>query len=127
MPEPEAMAVSAYYAAANRYESMKYRRCGASGIRLPVLSLSFWHNFDAAVPIERQREIVLRALDLGVTHLDLANNSGPPPGSAEENLGRILATDLRRYRDELIFSSKASYDMWQGPYGECGSRTACWK
>ena len=122
MPEAEGLSAIPYTAAPDRYRSMTYRRCGASGILLPALSLGFWHNFGGAAPIDRQRAIVLRAFDLGITHLDLANNYGPPPGSAEENLGRILSTDLRPYRDELIISSKAGYDMWPGPYGDFGSR-----
>jgi L-glyceraldehyde 3-phosphate reductase len=122
MPEVEGLPANAYTAAADRYDSMAYRRCGASGIQLPALSLGFWHNFGGAVPLDRQRAIIFRAFDLGITHLDLANNYGPPPGSAEENLGRILGTDLRPYRDELIVSSKAGYDMWPGPYGDFGSR-----
>jgi L-glyceraldehyde 3-phosphate reductase len=111
-----------FVAAAGRYEKLAYRRCGASGLMLPALSLGFWHNFGGDAPIERQRDIVLRAFDLGITHLDLANNYGPPPGSAEENLGEILAGDLRSYRDELVISTKAGYEMWPGPYGEFGSR-----
>ena len=124
MPEPRSHAPTAlaYAAAPARYDAMQYRRCGASGLMLPVLSLGFWHNFGGQAPLDRQRDIVLRAFDLGVTHLDLANNYGPPPGSAETNLGRILATDLRPYRDELVISTKAGYDMWPGPYGEWGSR-----
>jgi L-glyceraldehyde 3-phosphate reductase len=121
MPESQAEA-AAFLAAPDRYDKMQYRRCGASGLMLPALSLGFWHNFGGDAPLERQRDIVLRAFDLGVTHLDLANNYGPPAGSAETNLGRILATDLRPYRDELVISTKAGYDMWPGPYGEWGSR-----
>ncbi len=109
-------------AAAARYDRMPYRRVGRSGLRLPSLSLGLWHNFGDARPLDRQRAIVHRAFDLGITHFDLANNYGPPPGSAETNFGRILATGLGRYRDELIVSSKAGYDMWPGPYGEWGSR-----
>ncbi|WFF03081.1 L-glyceraldehyde 3-phosphate reductase [Micromonospora sp. WMMD964] len=111
-----------YLAADDRYDSMTYRRSGRSGLRLPAVSLGLWHNFGPDRPFERQRDIVRRAFDLGVTHFDLANNYGPPPGSAEENFGRMLATDLRAYRDELIISSKAGYLMWPGPYGEWGSR-----
>ncbi|MET8356396.1 L-glyceraldehyde 3-phosphate reductase [Micromonospora sp. NPDC005171] len=111
-----------YLAADDRYDSMTYRRSGRSGLRLPAVSLGLWHNFGPDRPFERQRDIVRRAFDLGVTHFDLANNYGPPPGSAEENFGRMLATDLRSYRDELIISSKAGYLMWPGPYGEWGSR-----
>jgi L-glyceraldehyde 3-phosphate reductase len=101
---------------------MPYRRCGRSGLKLPVISLGLWHNFGHTRPWQVQREICRRAFDLGVTHFDLANNYGPPYGSAEENFGRILATDLRPYRDELVISTKAGYDMWPGPYGEWGSR-----
>jgi L-glyceraldehyde 3-phosphate reductase len=101
---------------------MTYRRAGRSGLKLPAISLGLWHNFGDARPIERQRDITRRAFDLGVTHFDLANNYGPPPGSAEENFGRILGTDFRRHRDELVVSTKAGYHMWNGPYGEWGSR-----
>ncbi|MCI4064444.1 L-glyceraldehyde 3-phosphate reductase [Micromonospora sp. R77] len=111
-----------YLAAEQRYDSMTYRRSGRSGLRLPAISLGLWHNFGPDRPFDRQRDIVRRAFDLGVTHFDLANNYGPPPGAAEENFGRLLATDLKPYRDELIISSKAGYDMWPGPYGEWGSR-----
>ncbi len=111
-----------FVAAAGRYETMLYRRAGNSGLQLPALSLGFWHNFGHETSTGRQRAIVRRAFDLGVTHFDLANNYGPPYGSAEENLGRILRSDLRRYRDELVISTKAGYDMWPGPYGEWGSR-----
>ena len=111
-----------YVAAADRYERMQYRRCGRSGIQLPAVSLGLWHNFGHDRPLDDQRAIVRRAFDLGITHFDLANNYGPPYGSAEENFGRVLATDLAPYRDELIVSSKAGYDMWAGPYGEWGSR-----
>ncbi|WP_166983783.1 aldo/keto reductase [Paramicrobacterium fandaimingii] len=106
----------------SRYDSMRYRRAGNSGLRLPELSLGLWHNFGDERPIETQRAIVRRAFDLGVTHFDLANNYGPPAGSAESNFGHILATDLAAYRDEIIISSKAGYYMWPGPYGEWGSR-----
>ncbi|MEU4643060.1 L-glyceraldehyde 3-phosphate reductase [Micromonospora sp. NPDC023814] len=111
-----------YLAEDDRYETMTYRRSGRSGLRLPAISLGLWHNFGPDRPYERQRDIVRRAFDLGVTHFDLANNYGPPPGAAEENFGRMLATDLRAYRDELVISSKAGYLMWPGPYGEWGSR-----
>ena len=111
-----------YVAADNRYESLRYRRCGRSGLLLPLLSLGLWHNFGGERPFETQRAIVRRAFDLGITHFDLANNYGPPYGSAEENFGRLLATDLRPYRDELVISTKAGYDMWPGPYGDHGSR-----
>jgi L-glyceraldehyde 3-phosphate reductase len=109
-------------AAADRYERVPYVRCGRSGLRLPRLSLGLWHNFGNSTSFENARDMVLRAFDAGITHFDLANNYGPPPGSAEENLGRLLATDLADYRDELIVSTKAGYLMWPGPYGEWGSR-----
>jgi L-glyceraldehyde 3-phosphate reductase len=111
-----------YIAAADRYESAPYRRCGRSGILLPEVSLGLWHNFGDERPMDTQRAIIRRAFDLGITHFDLANNYGPPYGSAEINFGRILREDLRPYRDELIISTKAGYDMWPGPYGEWGSR-----
>jgi len=105
-----------------RYSRMTYRRTGRSGLLLPAISLGLWQNFGDDRPLQTQREILLRAFDLGVTHFDLANNYGPPYGSAEENFGRVLASDLGPYRDELIISTKAGYDMWPGPYGEWGSR-----
>ena len=105
-----------------RYDAMPYRRSGRSGLVLPAISLGLWHNFGDDRPLETQRAIVRRAFDLGITHFDLANNYGPPYGSAEANFGRILASDLRPYRDELIISTKAGYDMWPGPYGNGGSR-----
>jgi L-glyceraldehyde 3-phosphate reductase len=105
-----------------RYDSMTYRRCGRSGILLPIISLGLWHNFGSVDPFEESRAMVLRAFDHGVTHFDLANNYGPEPGSAEETFGRILGRDLRDHRDELIISTKAGYRMWPGPYGEWGSR-----
>jgi L-glyceraldehyde 3-phosphate reductase len=108
--------------AADRYEKTPYRRCGRSGLRLPAISLGLWHNFGGVDAFETGRAIVRRAFDRGVTHLDLANNYGPPPGSAEEAMGRILDLDLRPYRDELVLSTKAGYLMWPGPYGEWGSR-----
>jgi L-glyceraldehyde 3-phosphate reductase len=111
-----------YRADPARYESMSYRRCGRSGVRLPVLSLGLWHNFGDDRPWETQRDICRRAFDLGVTHFDLANNYGPPYGAAESNFGRILATDFAAHRDELLVSTKAGYDMWPGPYGDLGSR-----
>jgi L-glyceraldehyde 3-phosphate reductase len=111
-----------YVPAPDRYQSMSYRRSGRSGLRLPLISLGLWQNFGAQRAYSESRGVVLRALDLGVTHFDLANNYGPPYGSAEETFGRILATDLRSHRDELIISTKAGYDMWPGPYGEWGSR-----
>jgi L-glyceraldehyde 3-phosphate reductase len=112
----------AFAAADDRYDAMTYRRCGRSGLQLPAVSLGLWHNFGDDAPLERQRAILRRAFDLGVTHFDLANNYGPPYGSAERNFGTILAQDLRPYRDELVISTKAGYDMWPGPYGEWGSR-----
>ena len=118
---PETM-TSPYLAAADRYEAMPFRRVGASGLRLPAISLGLWQNFGDDRALATQRAIVRRAFDRGVTHFDLANNYGPPYGSAEANFGRILASDLRAYRDELIVSSKAGYDMWPGPYGDHGSR-----
>jgi L-glyceraldehyde 3-phosphate reductase len=111
-----------FLAADDRYASMTYRRCGRSGLRLPALSLGLWHNFGHDRPYETSRAIARRAFDLGITHFDLANNYGPPYGSAEENFGRMLRDDLRPYRDELVISTKAGYDMWPGPYGEWGSR-----
>jgi L-glyceraldehyde 3-phosphate reductase len=111
-----------YLAADDRYSRLPYRRCGRSGIMLPEVSLGLWQNFGDGKPIEEQRAVIRRAFDLGVTHFDLANNYGPPYGSAEINFGRILREDLRPYRDELIISTKAGYDMWPGPYGEWGSR-----
>src|SRR5258708_14041371 len=106
----------------HRYEQMTYRRCGQSGIELPMISLGLWQNFGDDTPISTQRAIIWRAFDLGVTHFDLANNYGTPYGSAETNFGRILAEDLRPYRDELLISTKAGWDMWPGPYGDFGSR-----
>ncbi len=106
----------------DRYRRLAYRRCGRSGLQLPAVSLGLWHNFGHDRPLDLGRAIVRRAFDLGITHFDLANNYGPPYGSAEENFGRLLATDLRPYRDELVISTKAGYDMWPGPYGEWGSR-----
>jgi L-glyceraldehyde 3-phosphate reductase len=111
-----------YVPAADRYDSMAYRRCGRSGLLLPPISLGLWQNFGGTRPIETSREIVRRAFDLGITHFDLANNYGPPYGSAEETFGCLLASDLAAYRDELVISTKAGYDMWPGPNGEWGSR-----
>jgi len=111
-----------YLAQSTRYEQMKYRRCGKSGIKLPEISLGLWHNFGHVDRFEVSRQIVLKAFDRGITHFDLANNYGPPPGSAEENLGRMMQNDLRPYRDEMIISTKAGYLMWDGPYGEWGSK-----
>jgi L-glyceraldehyde 3-phosphate reductase len=114
--------VVTYIAAAGRYESIPYRRCGRSGIQLPEVSLGLWHNFGDDRPLENSRAILRRAFDLGVTHFDLANNYGTPYGSAETNFGRIVREDFRPYRDELIISTKAGWDMWPGPYGDGGSR-----
>src|SRR5882672_10727412 len=106
----------------DRYSRMLYRRSGRSGLKLPAVSLGLWQNFGNTAPFDRQRATVLRAFELGITHFDLANNYGPPYGSAEENFGRIFSKDLAGHRDELVISSKAGYDMWPGPYGEWGSR-----
>jgi L-glyceraldehyde 3-phosphate reductase len=111
-----------YRASADRYQPMPYKRSGRSGLKLPVISLGLWHNFGGVDRLENQRAILRRAFDLGITHFDLANNYGPPPGSAEENFGRMLDKDFRPYRDELIISTKAGYYMWPGPYGEWGTR-----
>jgi L-glyceraldehyde 3-phosphate reductase len=111
-----------YTAANDRYNLLPYARCGRSGLQLPRISLGLWQNFGDSAPWENCREMVLKSFDRGITHFDLANNYGPPPGSAEENFGRILAADLAAYRDELIISTKAGYLMWPGPYGEWGSR-----
>ncbi|MBN1402402.1 MAG: L-glyceraldehyde 3-phosphate reductase [Anaerolineae bacterium] len=111
-----------YAASGNRYDTMHYRRCGRSGLKLPAISLGLWHNFGGVDAYENGRAIVRRAFDLGVTHFDLANNYGPPPGSAEETFGRIMRDDLAPYRDEIIVSTKAGYGMWPGPYGDLGSR-----
>ena len=111
-----------YQAHPARYESMEYRRCGRSGLKLPAISLGLWHNFGDTTLLDNSRQLLHRAFDSGITHLDLANNYGPPPGSAEENFGRILREDFLPYRDELIISSKAGYTMWDGPYGDWGSR-----
>jgi L-glyceraldehyde 3-phosphate reductase len=108
--------------AATRYDGMTYNRCGRSGLRLPAISLGLWHNFGGTSAFEDGRAMIHRAFDLGITHFDLANNYGPPPGSAEESFGRVLATDLKPYRDEIVVSSKAGYEMWPGPYGDWGSR-----
>ncbi len=116
------MIADVYAPAADRYDRMVYNRSGRSGLQLPALSLGFWNNFGHDHPLDNSRRIVRRAFDLGVTHFDLANNYGPPYGSAEENFGTLLRQDLRPYRDELIVSTKAGYDMWPGPYGEWGSR-----
>src|SRR6266852_419635 len=111
-----------YRPSETRYDTMLYERCGRSGLKLPAISLGLWHNFGGVDAFEDSRAMVLRAFDLGITHFDLANNYGPPPGSAEETLGRILRHDIALYRDELIISTKAGYLMWPGPYGEWGSR-----
>jgi L-glyceraldehyde 3-phosphate reductase len=108
--------------AADRYEAMVYNRCGQSGLKLPAISLGLWHNFGGVDTLENQRAMLRRAFELGITHFDLANNYGPPPGSAEENFGTLLRQDLRAWRDELIISTKAGYTMWSGPYGDWGSR-----
>jgi L-glyceraldehyde 3-phosphate reductase len=122
MPFNARLAPSRYTPAEDRYESMLYRRCGRSGLLLPAISLGLWQNFGDDRPIERIRAILRRAFDLGITHFDLANNYGPPYGSAEKNFGRILAEDFAGLREELVISTKAGYDMWPGPYGEWGSR-----
>ncbi len=117
------MTMQAYYqASAERYDSMVYRRCGRSGLKLPVISLGLWHNFGETTLHETKRDMCLTAFDAGITHFDLANNYGPPHGSAETAFGQILTQDLAPYRDEMIISTKAGYDMWSGPYGEWGSR-----
>lgn len=112
----------AYRASDDRYDEMMYNRCGRSGLKLPAISLGLWHNFGGVDVFENARTMILNSFDLGITHFDLANNYGPPYGSAEENFGRILKTDLVGYRDELVISSKAGWDMWPGPYGNFGSR-----
>jgi L-glyceraldehyde 3-phosphate reductase len=114
--------MTVYVPSDTRYDSMRYNRCGRSGLMLPAISLGLWHNFGGVDVLENARAMIWRAFDLGITHFDLANNYGPPPGSAEESFGKILRQDLSRYRDELIISSKAGYLMWPGPYGEWGSR-----
>ncbi len=111
-----------YQASNTRYQAMEYRRCGRSGLKLPAISLGLWHNFGDETQVENSRQLLHHAFDLGITHFDLANNYGPPPGSAESNFGRILKEDFLPYRDELIISSKAGYTMWDGPYGDWGSR-----
>ncbi|RCW50822.1 aldo/keto reductase [Paenibacillus prosopidis] len=111
-----------YVAEQNRYTDMKYNRCGKSGIKLPAISLGLWQNFGGNQPLENSREMILKAFDLGITHFDLANNYGPPAGSAEETFGQVFKKDLLSYRDELLISTKAGYYMWEGPYGEWGSR-----
>lgn len=111
-----------YQASDKRYQSVPYRRCGRSGIKLPIVSLGLWHNFGGVDVFENMRQMVRTAFDLGITHIDIANNYGPPPGSAEENFGRLLKQDFAPYRDEMIISTKAGYYMWPGPYGDFGSR-----
>ncbi|EKK5268601.1 L-glyceraldehyde 3-phosphate reductase [Cronobacter dublinensis] len=111
-----------YQADPARYTTMEYRRCGRSGLKLPAISLGLWHNFGDATRVDTSRQLLRRAFDLGITHFDLANNYGPPPGSAESHFGRILKEDFVAYRDELIISTKAGYTMWDGPYGDWGSR-----
>ena len=111
-----------YNASDSRYQTMQFRRCGRSGIKLPLISLGLWHNFGGVDTLSNSREMLLRAFDLGITHLDIANNYGPPPGSAEESFGRVMARDLKPYRDELFISTKAGWGMWPGPYGDWGSR-----
>ncbi len=111
-----------YLPSSRRYDAMEYRRCGRSGLKLPAVSLGLWHNFGHVDVLENCRNILHLAFDAGITHFDLANNYGPPPGSAEENFGRFLASDFRSYRDELVISTKAGYHMWEGPYGEWGSK-----
>ncbi len=122
MPFDPRLGFDRYGPAADRYDSMPYRRCGRSGLKLPAISLGLWQNFGDDRPLATSRAILRRAFDLGITHFDLANNYGPPYGSAEINFGRIFAEDFRPYRDELLISTKAGYDMWPGPYGEWGSR-----
>ena len=121
-PKPGSRDVTSYLPAEDRYQSVPYRRCGRSGLLLPAVSLGLWQNFGDDRPIDTQRAILRRAFDLGITHFDLANNYGPPYGSAETNFARILHTDFRDHRDELVISTKAGWDMWPGPYGDLGSR-----
>jgi L-glyceraldehyde 3-phosphate reductase len=120
--KPHKKPMTAYHPKDARYDSMTYNRCGRSGLQLPAISLGLWHNFGGVDSVDTARAMLRRAFDLGITHFDLANNYGPPPGSAEENFGKILRRDFARYRDELIISTKAGYLMWPGPYGEWGSR-----
>jgi len=122
VPFNDQLAPTLYVPAADRYEAREYRRCGRSGLKLPAISLGLWQNFGDDRPLAVSRAILRRAFDLGITHFDLANNYGPPYGSAEINFGRLFAEDFRAYRDELVISTKAGYDMWPGPYGEWGSR-----
>ena len=111
-----------YVASSKRYNSMNYRKCGNSGLLLPLISLGLWHNFGGKTINPESKKVLFKAFDLGITHFDLANNYGPPYGSAETNFGKVMKSDLKKYRDELIISSKAGYDMWEGPYGEWGSK-----
>ena len=111
-----------YQAASNRYQNMQYRNCGNSGLKLPIISLGLWHNFGGKIINHESKKVLFKAFDLGITHFDLANNYGPPYGSAEKNFGKVMKNDLKKYRDELIISTKAGYDMWDGPYGEWGSK-----
>jgi L-glyceraldehyde 3-phosphate reductase len=122
VPFDPRLAPTVYVPAVNRYEELDYRRCGRSGLQLPAISLGLWQNFGDDRPLANSRAILRRAFDLGITHFDLANNYGPPYGSAEINFGRIFAEDFKPYRDEVVISTKAGYDMWPGPYGEWGSR-----
>src|SRR5690242_9695455 len=122
MPFDPSLGLSHYLPAADRYDRAQFRRCGRSGVKLPLISLGLWQNFGDDRPLANSRAILRRAFDLGITHFDLANNYGPPYGSAESNFGRVFAEDFRPFRDELIISSKAGWDMWPGPYGEFGSR-----
>src|SRR5580658_6373446 len=122
MPLNRDLAPVSYVASPERYDEMLYRRCGRSGLQLPAISLGLWQNFGDDRPLATSRAILRRAFDLGITHFDLANNYGPPYGSAETNFGRVFDEDLRSYRDELVISTKAGWDMWPGPYGEFGSR-----
>ena len=114
--------MSIYSPSSTRYDKMRYQHCGCSGLQLSALSLGLWHNFGGVGPIEKQKELIFTAFDQGITHFDLANNYGPPPGSAEENFGKILKDELKSHRNELVISSKAGYLMWDGPYGRGGSR-----
>jgi L-glyceraldehyde 3-phosphate reductase len=122
MPYNSELGPTLYVAAEDRYDRMPYRRCGRSGLKLPPISLGLWQNFGDDRPLQTSRDILRRAFDLGITHFDLANNYGPPYGSAEINFGRVFAEDFGRHRDEIVISTKAGYDMWPGPYGEWGSR-----
>src|ERR1700752_795462 len=122
MPYDAQLGPTLYVPSADRYEQIPYRRCGRSGIELPAISLGLWQNFGDDFPLQNSRAMLRRAFDLGITHFDLANNYGPPYGSAESNFGRIFDEDFRPFRDEIVISTKAGYDMWPGPYGEFGSR-----